>query len=217
MRVAVVADLHGRTAAWERVRADLDRRSIDRVLCLGDYLDCRVSERRPIVAKRRAAAEIVDVDPAFWAALARCDLVRGNQEERIAALFEPADIPVGLVPLLDAPTVWRQWGCVFAHGHQLAWSSHSIPPWQPAADEITESPLVIVGHSHVPQILTRSAEKDGWRSIPVVAESWRVIEPGERLLVNAAPARIAPSPWLQLDVEDGPGGRVRAFVFRHAL
>ena len=37
-RVAVISDMHGNDFAFEQVEADLQRQSIDQIVCLGDAI-----------------------------------------------------------------------------------------------------------------------------------------------------------------------------------
>lgn len=68
-RVALISDVHGNMPALEAVLADIDRRGIDRVLCLGD-----------LVGKGPHSDRAVDV------CRARCEgVVRGNWDDWIVA------------------------------------------------------------------------------------------------------------------------------------
>ena len=68
MRIALIADLHGNLPATETVAADIKRRGVDALWCLGD-----------VVGKGPSSAETCD-----WA-FAHCDLIlRGNWDEGIA-------------------------------------------------------------------------------------------------------------------------------------
>ena len=68
MRIALIADLHGNLPATEAVAADIHRRGVDAIWCLGD-----------LVGKGPSSPETFD-----WA-VANCDLIlRGNWDEGIA-------------------------------------------------------------------------------------------------------------------------------------
>jgi len=69
MKLAIISDLHGNKPATEAVAADITRRGVDAVYCLGD-----------LVGKGPSSRETMD-----WA-LSRCDVVlQGNWDEFICA------------------------------------------------------------------------------------------------------------------------------------
>ena len=68
MRIALIADLHGNLPATEAVDADIRRRGVDTIWCLGD-----------LVGKGPSSVETFD-----WA-MANCPVIlRGNWDEGIA-------------------------------------------------------------------------------------------------------------------------------------
>jgi len=232
MRIAVVADLHGRGDVWPWLRDDIAAAGVEDILFLGDYLDCLVSERRPIPVRRRSAAEVVEVNPGLWADLAGRLLVRGSQEDRVAGLLEPADRPPELAALLAAPAEIVRFGGLFVHGHRLPWASSTTPPWRPAtlpvappamspvaspaAPDVPPRParLVFAGHSHRTQLLRRPTSRAPWEACPVEAGRWVPVPDGSEVFVNVGPARSRPAQWLGLDVSGPePDARVVALHF----
>jgi protein phosphatase len=74
-RIALISDIHGNLPALEAVLGDIDRRGIERVICLGD-----------LAGKGPDGARVVDI------CRARCEVViRGNWDEYLGENGEGAD------------------------------------------------------------------------------------------------------------------------------
>jgi|GEM_PF-3393612 len=159
MRYAVVADLHGRRKAWRAVRAAAAAHAVDRVVCLGDYLEAKVSRRRHDPARRWSLDQVVRLDEELWRELAGLELIAGNQEVRIRELLAPADIPPALAPLLAAPRRRVLGAALCLHGDQLGWD------WvgerlRPVPAGVPRVPLLFTGHTHQ-TLLARITWPDG--------------------------------------------------------
>ena len=72
-RIALISDIHGNIPALEAVLADIDRRSVERIICLGD-----------LVGKGPDSARAVDI------CAARCEpVIQGNWDESVESVPDP--------------------------------------------------------------------------------------------------------------------------------
>ncbi len=228
MRYAVVADLHGRRKAWRRVLADVERHRPDQVICLGDYLEAKVSWRRHDRSRRWDLEDVVDPDPKLWHELAVVDLVLGNQEWRIRDLLKNDQIVGDLTVLLAAPETRMIGAATAMHGHQIGWDEwpdRRAPSMvvYPRLEELPDVPMLMVGHSHQVLLLDIAAhdwfnrdraddsDSDEPESTGVPAARRWAVTPGHpipvevasrggrRLFVNIGAARGKPSHWVLYD------------------
>nr|AGH16375.1 metallophosphoesterase [Streptomyces aureus] len=208
VRHAVVTDVHGDTARLRAVLGAIREQRVDRVICLGDVLECRVGKREAAgYAFGGRLTDVFDPDPELARLLDGVRLVRGNQEERIRALVPEAALPGWTRPLLHAPREHRTGFALYCHGHPLPWRELEPGVWCPADADFPGRALVH-GHHH------RSALYRLWptRTGPVRAERLPVrfgtpvpLAPDGRYVVNVgsvapcAPDR-GPSPaWAVVD------------------
>jgi predicted phosphodiesterase len=183
MRYAIVADVHGRRRAWRAVLADVASRSVDRVVCLGDYLEAKVPRRRHDPSRRWELASVVRPDPDLWRELARAELVLGNQETRIRELLRPEETPAELAPLLAAPRRRRLGAALCLHGDQLAWEDRSDGLFWPLPESVPRVPLMMTGHTHQTLVVDI-----GW---PAGSMTRRDVRADEPLAVPRGPADAA--------------------------
>ena len=151
MRVAVISDTHANYHALETVLAEIDRARVDAVWCLGDTVGYgpMPNECCEAVAARADSCLVGNHDLVVLGELAVSDF---NDEAAAAAkwttdvLTEPSrEFLSGLKPQ----------GAV--DGVDLFHASARDPVWEyvlseeaaHATLELTEAPLVLVGHSHV--------------------------------------------------------------------
>jgi predicted phosphodiesterase len=148
-KTAVLADVHGRLGNLRRIIAACSGR-VDRIVVVGDYLEAKVSKKRAALGGEWTLEEVVDPDPELWELLAEsCLLVRGNQEERIAALLAGQPLPAALAPLLAAPAEHRSGDDVFCHGHGFDWWKTAEGPWCPVLPPAAPpAARWFFGHSH---------------------------------------------------------------------
>ena len=207
-----MTDVHGDTARLRAVLAKVREQRVDRVVCLGDVLECRVGKSE--VAGYEFDGRLSDVfapDPGLARALDGVTLVRGNQEERIRALLPDDHLPDWTRPLLDAPLAHRTAFALYCHGHSLPWRELGPGRWCPADADFPGRALVH-GHHH------RSALYRLWpdgtgpvrvERLPVRFGTPIPLEPDGRYVVNVGPVTRCtpdrgPSPvWAVVDETAG--------------
>ncbi len=151
MRVAVVSDIHSNLHALEAVLAEIDAETPDELWCLGDLVGYgpRPNECCATIAERADVCLAGNHDLAVRGTI---DLEEFGGEAAVAARWtrdvlapEAQELLVRLEPAGSA------------HGVSLYHGSARDPVWECvlsdegalATLELTDSPLVLVGHSHV--------------------------------------------------------------------
>jgi len=90
MRVGFISDIHGNLPALEAVLADIERREIDRLICLGDI--CFGPQAHECLERVRGLG---------------CPVILGNWDSWSIEGFPPADDPVGIM-LYEIGAWWAQ-------------------------------------------------------------------------------------------------------------
>jgi predicted phosphodiesterase len=205
VRFAVVADVHGRRDHFEAVLSEADRRGVDSVVVGGDYLECLISKRDVGRVSPAGVDEVVDVDPPLWELLARCTLIRGNQEERIELLTRGLPVPDRLATLLAVPASATVSALRVLHGHTFDWSTCD-GWWVPTVDDaLPDAPVVVFGHSHqalVSTLRTGPDDEVGYQPSPPELGRRIALRSGTRYLVNLAPLRDRPPVWTLYDDDE---------------
>lgn len=215
VRHAIVADLHGKRGAWRRVSAAAARAGADRIVGLGDYLECKVPNRRHDPSRRWELGDVVKVDERLWRSLAGADLILGNQESRIRDLLRPDQLPDALAPLLAAPERRHVGSARCEHGHRLTWEPDAGGTLLPVLGAGFPEPLMLVGHTHQVLLLEvmpplESAPGPGGqprpgpgaprlRRLPVPVGAPVGLLPAGHVFANVGQARGHPSHWLLYD------------------
>jgi diadenosine tetraphosphatase ApaH/serine/threonine PP2A family protein phosphatase len=182
MRVAVISDVHGNRHALDAVLREIDAESVDAVWCLGDTVGygpqpnecCRLVE---------AHTDVCLVGNHDLVALGELTVSDFNEEAAAAAVWT-SDM------LTDESQTFlrRLQPKGEADGVELFHASARDPVWEyvlseeaaHATFELTSSPLVLVGHSHVALALTL----DGNGVSGGVATAGTSVELSGRWLVN---------------------------------
>jgi diadenosine tetraphosphatase ApaH/serine/threonine PP2A family protein phosphatase len=164
MRVAVVSDIHSNLHALEAVLAAIDAEAPDELWCLGDLVGYgpRPNECCAAVAERADVCLAGNHDLAVRGTI---DLEEFGGEAAVAAKWTRDVLAPEAQQLLDTlePTG-------SAHGVALYHGSARDPIWEYVLTDATaiatldlaDSPLVLVGHSHVAlQIVRSKGELEG--------------------------------------------------------
>jgi diadenosine tetraphosphatase ApaH/serine/threonine PP2A family protein phosphatase len=183
MRVAVVSDIHSNLHALEAVLLAIDAEAPDELWCLGDLVGYgpRPNECCAAVAERADVCLAGNHDLAVRGTI---DLEEFGGEAAVAARWTRDVLSSEAQELLD-----RLEPTGAAHGVALYHGSARDPIWEYvltdasaiATLEVADSPLVLVGHSHVAlQILQSGDELEG----AVAPAGTEVDVDGVRALLN---------------------------------
>jgi predicted phosphodiesterase len=183
MRVAVISDIHGNLHALQAVLAAIEAERPDAIWCLGDLVGYGPRPNRCCSAVARHAALSL----------------RGNHDLGVLGELDIGDFS----PDAAASALWTR-GVLdddardylaslssdgTAHGVELFHASPRDPVWEyvlsyeaaQASLEVTEAPIVLVGHSHVPLALVLD---DGELGGGVAPEGTETDLGGGRWLLN---------------------------------
>jgi diadenosine tetraphosphatase ApaH/serine/threonine PP2A family protein phosphatase len=183
MRVAVVSDIHSNLHALEAVLAAIDAEAPDELWCLGDLVGygARPNECCAAVAERADVCLGGNHDLAVRGTI---DLEEFGGEAAVAARWTRDVLDPEAQALLD-----RLEPTGTTHGVALYHGSARDPIWEYvltdasaiATFEISDSPLILVGHSHVAlQIVLSGDELEG----AVAPTGTEVDLDGARALLN---------------------------------
>jgi predicted phosphodiesterase len=160
MRVAVVSDIHSNLHALEAVLAAIEAEAPDEIWCLGDLVGYgpRPNECCALIAERAAVCLAGNHDLAVRGTL---DLEEFGGEAAVAARWTREVLEPEAQALLD-----RLEPAGAAHGVALYHGSARDPVWEYVLNdegvlatlELADSPLVLVGHSHVALRVVRSGD-----------------------------------------------------------
>jgi predicted phosphodiesterase len=212
MRVGFISDIHGNLFALEPVLADLERRNVDRIVCLGDV--CFGPQAHECLARVRELG---------------CPVILGNWDSWSIEGFPPPDDPVGVmlyeigawwatllddgdkafvrtfVPTLDVET---SDGTVM---HCFHGSPRSFSDWifsTTADDDLermfagVEAPILVGGHTHL-QMVRRFGRT-------VIVNPGSVGQP----FAQWWPKTIRVAPWAEYGVVEAGDGRLEVELRR---
>ena len=161
MRVAVVSDIHSNLHALEAVLAAIDQEAPDELWCLGDLVGYgpRPNECCAAIAERADICLAGNHDLAVRGTL---DLEDFHGEAGLAATWTRGVLEPEWKELLDRLEPEGS-----AHGVALYHGSARDPVWEYvlsddaalATLELTNAPLVLVGHSHVALQVVQSGDE----------------------------------------------------------
>jgi diadenosine tetraphosphatase ApaH/serine/threonine PP2A family protein phosphatase len=206
-RVAVISDVHANWHALEVVLEEVEREQPDELWCLGDLVGYGPRPNPCCAAVERRAALCLCGNHDLGV-LGELDLADFAGDAGVAARWTRGVLAEGSRSYLASlrPTAERD-------GVELFHASPRDPVWEyvlsaeaaAAAFELTEAPLVLVGHSHVP--LAISLEKDVLDGGLAAAGTELPLAPGRCLLNPGSvgqPRDGDPrAAWLLLDLGAG--------------
>jgi diadenosine tetraphosphatase ApaH/serine/threonine PP2A family protein phosphatase len=204
-RVAVISDVHGNWHALEAVLEDVEQEGPDELWCLGDLVGYG-PRPNPCCAAVERRASICLAGNHDLGVLGEIDLEEFSGDAVAAARWTRGVLAEGSRSFLESlrPQGERE-------GVELFHASPRDPVWEyvlsadvaRAAFELTRSPLVLVGHSHVPLAITLEDEvvdggiAAGGTELPLAPDRW-LLNPGSVGQPRDGDARAA---WLLLDFE----------------
>jgi predicted phosphodiesterase len=207
LRVAVISDIHANLHALERVLAAIDSQPPDALWCLGDLVGYgpRPNEVTEIVRERANLCLVGNHDLGI---LGRLDLEEFAPDAAASARWTQT-------VLLDESRAYLETlsPAANAEGAELFHASPRDPVWEyvlseeaaQAALDLTEAPVVLVGHSHVALAIALAGEglevelaPDG-TEVDLTQGRW-LLNPGSVGQPRDGDPRAA---WLDLDFSAG--------------
>ena len=204
MRVAVISDIHANYHALESVLAEIDEERVDTIWCLGDTVGYgpRPNDCCEIVESRAERCLVGNHDLVVLGELAVSDF---NDEAAAAATWTASVLTESSRAFLAH---LRPFGT--AESVELFHASARDPVWEyvlseeaaQASLELTEAPVVLVGHSHVALALAQDGDGVAGGLAPAGTElelsgRW-LLNPGSVGQPRDGDPRAA---WLLLDLE----------------
>jgi diadenosine tetraphosphatase ApaH/serine/threonine PP2A family protein phosphatase len=205
MRIAVISDVHANAHALEAVLQEIDAAGVDAVWCLGDTVGYgpRPNDCCAQVEQRADLCLVGNHDLVVLGELTVSDF---NDEAAAAALWTSQVLTHSSRSFLE-----RLKPLAEADGVDLFHASARDPVWEyvlteeaaRATLELSDAPLILVGHSHVALALTPDGEEIGGGLAPagtkVELQGRWLLNPGSVGQPRDGDPRAA---WLLLDREE---------------
>jgi diadenosine tetraphosphatase ApaH/serine/threonine PP2A family protein phosphatase len=209
MRVAVISDIHGNFHALEAVLAEIDREAPDEVWCLGDLVGYgpQPNECCTTVSSR---ADVCLAGNHDLGVLGSIDLADFSHDASRSALWTREQLEDGVRDWLAGlePAAERDGADLFpASARDPVWEYILSGEAAAATLQLTEAPVVLVGHTHV----ALAIELDGNRLSGGMARAGKDVDlDGSRWLLNPGsvgqPRDGDPrAAYLLLDLDAGRG------------
>jgi diadenosine tetraphosphatase ApaH/serine/threonine PP2A family protein phosphatase len=207
MRVAVISDVHANEHALAAVLTTIDRSPPDELWCLGDTVGYGPGPNAccELVSERADVALIGNHDLVV---LGRLDATEFNNEAAAAALWTRTELQERSRTWLEGlePAAKRPGAALFhASARDPVWEYVLSGDAAIASLELTDEPLVLVGHSHVALAigLVRDSLAGGVapadKEIDLASGRW-LLNPGSVGQPRDGDPRAA---WLELDLDEG--------------
>jgi diadenosine tetraphosphatase ApaH/serine/threonine PP2A family protein phosphatase len=208
-RVAVISDIHANWHALEAVLVAFEQEQFEELWCLGDLVGYGPRPNPCCAAMERRAALCLAGNHDLGV-LGELDLADFTGDAVEAARWTRGVLASGSRAYLESlrPTARREGVELFhASPRDPVWDYVLTPEAAAAALELTEEPLVLVGHSHVPLAIVL---EDGTLAGGLAPEGTEVDLNGGRFLLNPGsvgqPRDGDPrAAWLLLDFESRRG------------
>ncbi|MFQ5648608.1 MAG: metallophosphoesterase family protein [bacterium] len=183
MKYAIISDIHGNLEALESVLDEIERQSVDSVLCLGDVVGYGPNPNECVELVRQRA-QVILAGNHDYAPIGKLDISYFNPWARTAIewtrgklldssveflLSLPLKLEVdGFTIVHSTPNQPEEWNYIITIGDAVK----NFPEFQ--------SQVCFIGHSHVPMVISLD-EKDSCR---VVKENPLRLEDGLRYIIN---------------------------------
>jgi len=183
MRYGIVSDIHGNLEALESVLADLEKRQVDSILCLGDLIGYGPNPNECVdLIKDRA--EVVLAGNHDYAPLDKLDLSYFNPWARSAIEWTKERLSASSVEfLLALPLKKEIYGVTLVHSTPLQpeeWNYIiTIGDAQKNFPQF-DNQVCFIGHSHVPIVIVMDSEED----CRVIQDNPLQIQDGLRYIIN---------------------------------
>lgn len=160
MRVAVISDIHGNLPALEAVLQDIGDQ-VEQIWCLGDIVGYG-PDPNECVERVRQEDLICVVGNHDWASLGKVDLEDFNPDARWAAQWTTEQLSRKNLRFLDqlpASLVVDQFTLVHGSPRAPIWEYVTIPSIARENFAFFDTPVCLVGHTHVPLAFHLPEEK----------------------------------------------------------
>ena len=185
MKILIVSDIHANRVALETVIKHAGK--FDKIWCLGDVVGYG-PEPNECVEILRGMDLLCLAGNHDWAVLDKLDLEDFNPEARRAALWTRETLtPANFNWLIDLPerAVNQLENFTLVHGspqHPI-WEYVSTPAVARINFQYFETPICLMGHTHVPVVYRYHAEEDMASAEPLPEEGALDFGP-ERMMIN---------------------------------
>lgn len=182
MRLAIVSDIHGNLEALEAVLADIGRRDVGAIACLGDFVGYGASPNE-CIERLRGHLEVAVLGNHDAAAIGRLRLGSFHSDAAAAARWTAGSLsPESRAFLEGLPhaVAWRGLWLVHASpSAPQAW--HYVLSTEDADEELPafEGRVCMIGHSHLPGVFVA-----GPTGLSFTRDSQVRLADGHRYLVN---------------------------------
>lgn len=185
MRILVVSDIHANLVALNAVIAQAG--TFDRVWCLGDVVGYGPSPNECIETLRRYDLLCL-AGNHDWAVLDKLDLEEFNPDARRAALWTRNQLSVNSLEWLEAlpervPTQLERFTLTHGSPRYPIWEYVLTPAVARINFEYFDTPICLMGHTHVPVVFRFDADKQTIAAEPLVEGSPLALNP-ERMMIN---------------------------------
>jgi predicted phosphodiesterase len=163
MRIAVVSDVHGNCVALDEVLADIQKSSIDKIVCLGDTIEGGPQPKETVERMRALSCPIVMGNTDAWLLDVHNETAEPaspeQSEVRAWALskLSPSDLAFirSYRPTVEFP-VDDKWHLLCFHGSPLSYNDVLLPdtPWEEWVRMLGPfGPAIMAGgHTHTQQV-----------------------------------------------------------------
>ncbi len=181
--IGFLSDLHSNLDALEAVLKDMEKRKVEKVVCLGDLVGYG-PEPEATIRRIREAADVVLLGNHDAMALSDDECEHFNSHARLAMEWTRGQLgEESRAWMAQLPYLYREegWLCVHASPRAPAdWNYVSSLDDAVEAFDFFGEPFCFIGHTHRP-LITLQEGRQNYRVLDM--NDWR-LRPGQRLLGN---------------------------------